>query len=142
MTDMVMSEFDSVVAEFTRFASGQGYPSTLLWSSPDLLAFWQRWLFVLVLDPEESRLKAKAIYEAAVARKIGVHIEGRCKTQTATICRVYMPNDDLDAQYRMIPKTGVKMTVVVHPLPVVLIRNRMLWRIVKRLGMASDTCWE
>jgi hypothetical protein len=138
---VVMPDFDSAVADFTRFAAGQGYPSTLLWSSPDFWVFWWGRLFVLVLDPEGSRRNAKAIYETAVARNIGVHIEGKCKTQTATICRVYVPNDDLDAQYRMIPKTGVKTTVVVEPLPVVLIRHQILWGILKSLGMASPS-WE
>jgi hypothetical protein len=142
MIGTAMSDFDDVVADFTRSAVGQGYPSTLIWSSPEFLMFWRRRFFVFKRDPEESRLRAKTIYDTAVARRVGVEIEGKCKTPTASICRVYMATDDLDAQYRMIPETGVKMTVAVDPLPVVLVRSRILWWILKRFCMLSATEWE
>jgi hypothetical protein len=45
-----------------------------------------------------------------MARNVGLAFEAKCKTDRWTICRVYVPVNDLDAQYRMIPQTGLKLT--------------------------------
>jgi hypothetical protein len=131
-----LPDFDSTVEDFIRFATANGYPSALLWTSTDSILLWQGRFFVLV-DPEESKSRAKANFDAAMARNIGISVEGKWKTQNITICRVYVPKDDIDAQYRLIPEKGVKLTVMDDPLPVVLVRSRVLWRLLKLISKRS-----
>ena len=142
MSRAATRDFGSTIADFTRFAVEHGYPPQLLWTSSEFVLFWRRRLFVLAVDPEVQHNQAKASFDVATARNVGVAIEGKCKTQTATIARVYEPIDATDAQDRMIPATGVKMTVVVDPPPVVLVRNRAWWRILKFLSKGSATWWD
>jgi hypothetical protein len=137
-----MADFASTVTNFTRFATEQGYPSKLLWTSPDFVLYWRRRFFVLAVDPEKCRVQAQADFEAATARNVGVAIEGKCKTGTTTICRVYVPIDSTDAQYRLIPEIGVKMTVLRDPLPAIVVRNLFRWRILKRLSRGSAALWD
>src|SRR3989442_1427593 len=118
-----MDSFEDSVADFRRFAVEQDYPPNLLWVKPHdvVLSRWNsRWTnFIWKGDPTERQSLARVEYESAIARNIGIAFEGKCKTAGWTICRVYVPVDDEDAQYRLIPKSGLKKSVAVEPLPVV-----------------------
>jgi hypothetical protein len=133
-----VTDFDSAVADFTRFAVSEGYPQALLWVASESVRFWRGRNFVLVRNSEEQRVLAKANFDAAMIRDMGLAIEGRFKTASSTICHLYVPEDDLDAQCRMIPATGVKMLVTENPLPVVLIKNRIVWGILKLISRPWD----
>jgi hypothetical protein len=54
-------------------------------------------------------------------------IEGRCKTDRFTICRVYVAEDDIDAQYRMMPQSGLKLSLSQNDFPTVLVRSRLIF---------------
>lgn len=70
---------------------------------------------------EAKRLQAKTIFDAGIERSVGIEIEGKRKTDRWTICRVYVPKDDLEAQHRMIPEQGLKIKVADDPRPTVFI---------------------
>ena len=106
--------FEAAEADFQRFAMNEGYPAMLLWTIPDELVFWRRRFLVCSGNSEGRRERAKAMFDQAAAKRIGIAIEGRCKTDRFTICRDYVPGDETDAQSRMIPQTGVKMSVALH----------------------------
>lgn len=65
-----------------------------------------------------------------------------CKTDRWTICRVFVPLDDNQAERLMIPRTGVKQSAVDDPLSTVLVENKRLWWILKRLGKKSPPACE
>ncbi len=83
MIGPAMADFDSAIADFTRFAVQQSYPASLLWTSPEFVLFWRKKFFVLAVDLEERRLQAKASYDTAIARNVGIAIEGKCRVKTA-----------------------------------------------------------
>src|SRR5205809_337004 len=130
-----METFEDSAANFARFAVKQDYPPNLLWVKPaDVVhAFWnKRWTyFIWKGDPTERQDRAKVEYDTAIAQNVGIAFEGRCKTERWTVCRLYVPYDDEDAQHRMIPQTGVKLTVTVEPLPTVLVESKIRWSILK-----------
>jgi hypothetical protein len=121
--------FEEASSDFARFAVSQGFPPNLLWVKKDdlLLGRWHgRWTyFVWRGDPAKRQNVAKIEYENSITRNIGIAFEGKCKTDRWTVCRVYVPLDDEDAQYRMIPRTGVKQSVIVDSLPAILVVNRV-----------------
>lgn len=137
-----MADFDGTVAEFAQFAVDQGYPNSVLWTSPNFVLIWRRRFFVLVVDPEEQRAQAKSSFDSAIARNLGVAVEALCKTQNMSVCRVYGPTDEADAQSRMISTMGVKMSVAHDPLPTVLVGNRLLWWMLKRLNSTRVHPWD
>jgi hypothetical protein len=137
-----MANFETTVAEFVDFAMEQGYPNSVLWTSPNFVVIWRRRFFVLVVDPEEQRTQAKASFDSATARNLGVAVEALCKTQNMSVCRVYGPTDEADAQFRRISTTGIKMSVAVDPLPTVLVGNRLLWWMLKRVNSSTVHPWD
>ena len=144
-----MASFDTAAADFIRFAVSQGYPPNppnLLWVKPRdvVLAFRKgSWTyFVWNGDATERKNLARAEYESTVNLNIGIAIEGRCKTDRWTICRVYVPVDGDDAAYRMIPQTGVKHSVVDDPLPAVLVESKIWWWFLKLMTRKESSAWD
>ena len=80
---------------------------------------------------ETRRLQANARFDVGIKEAVGISLEGKCKANGWTICRVYVPENVTEAQYRMIPKTGVMMSVAVDPLAAVLVRSRLLFGLLK-----------
>jgi hypothetical protein len=113
-------------------------------STDVVLAKWDgRWTyFVWKGDPTERQDHARVEYDSAIARNVGIAFEGKCKTDRWTICRVYVPVDDVDAQYRMIPQTGVKVTVAVDPPPSVLVETKIWWSILKWITRKALLVWD
>jgi hypothetical protein len=102
-----------------------------------------RWTyFVWKGDPAERQNLARVEYETAAAQNIRLAFEGKTKTDRWTICRIYVPVDDEDAQYRMIPRTGVKVSVAVNPPPVVLVESRTWWRILEWTTKKNRGVWD
>lgn len=104
--------------------------------------FWGLRYFLRKGDPSEHARYAKAEYERAITRDIGIALQAECKTERWAICRVYVPKDDIDAEYRMIPKTGVKITATVDPKPATEVDSRIQWRLLKWLARKSRPCWD
>jgi hypothetical protein len=138
--------FEDSAADFARFAVKQDYPPNLLWVKPTdvVLAKWnRRWTyFVWKGDPTKRQDRAKLEYDAAIAGNVGIAFEGKCKTDRWTICRIYVPVDDVDAQRRMIPQTGVKKVVAVEPLATVLMESKIWWSILKRIMRKASPAWD
>lgn len=137
-----MVNFATAVTDFTRFATEQGYPPRLLWTSHDSVLIGRRRYFILDSGPEKGGARAQTSFDAAAARQIGVAIEAMCKTSTTTICRLVVPIDNADAQCRLIPATGVKFAAAVDPLPAIVIKYRLLWWILKRICKLSFDLWD
>jgi hypothetical protein len=140
-----ITTFEGAVADFTRFAVERDSPP-LLWAKEHdvVLALWKsRWTyFIWKGDPAEKQSLARVEYESATARNIGLAFEGKCKTDRWTLCRIYVPVDDEDAHHRMIPRTGVKVSIAVDPPPVVLVESGVLWRILKWMTRKKGPVWD
>jgi hypothetical protein len=128
-------DFYSAADDFARFAVSQGYPLNLLWvtQADVVLLRWMRtWTyFVWKGEPNKRQGEVRIVYQNAMARNVGLTFEAKCKTDRWTICRVYVPENDIDAQYRMIPDHGVKMNVATDPKPTMFIRSRLLFRFLR-----------
>ena len=112
-----MESFETAVTNFRTFLLQQDYPANLLWLTPDDIVFWGLRYFFWKGDPSERSSRAKSEYDSAMAHNIGIALQARCKTERWAICSVYVPKDEVDAEYRMIPKAGVKLTATVDPSP-------------------------
>lgn len=137
-----MELFETAVGNFRAFLVQQDYPPNLLWLSPDDVVFWGLRYFFWKGDPTERTSLAKAEFESAMAHNIGIALQAECKTERWTICRVYVPQDEIDAECRMIPTTGVKLAATVGPKPAREICSRIQWRLLKWLVRKSRPCWD
>jgi len=137
-----VNTFEDAADDFARLAEQQGFPTRLLWITSTDIVFWRGRYFVFRGDADTRWQQAKARFETGIARSIGIELEGKCKTGGWTICRVYVPEDDTDAQYRMIPEHGIKMKVSVHPMPAVLVGSRVMFELLKWWAKKTSSPWE
>lgn len=137
-----MEDFETAVTNFARFLVQQGFPPNVLWLTPDDIVFWQLRYHFWKGDPGQRRERAKVEYEHGVARNFGIALQAECKTERWSICRVYLPTEEIDAGCRMIPRTFVKMSAVTDPKPAKEIENRIQWRILRWWTRRNRPCWE
>jgi hypothetical protein len=141
-----MASFESIAAAFSRFAVSQGCQPNLLWVKSEDVVFGRwlgRWVhFVWKGDPGDRLRMAQIGFESAMARKIGVAFEAKCRTDRWTICRVYVPADDRDAQQRLIPQAGVKQNIALEPLPAILVESKALWLFLKWTLTTKQTVFD
>jgi hypothetical protein len=113
-----------------------------LWTTQQDVVLWRRRFFVRWSDPVERSQQAEEDFENGLARGFGVALDGRGKVDSITISRVFVPEDDLDAQYRQIPLTGFKMSVAVDPRPFVLVKTVALWWLLEQVGSSAQSAWD
>ncbi|HEY3742801.1 MAG TPA: hypothetical protein VGL53_23305 [Bryobacteraceae bacterium] len=144
-TKDLQSNFDDAAAAFAKFVHTQSYPPFLMWvKQTDVVLFrWRGELrnYVWKGDQRDRYDQARSEYQSAIFNGAGVVFEAKCMAARRTICRVFVPDDAQDAEQRMVPKTGVKYSAATNPLPVVLIQNKFLWRIVRWLSRNSPSVW-
>jgi hypothetical protein len=116
--------FDIAESDFQYFAMKEGYPAALLWTTAYELAFWRQRFWVLTGNNEGRRERAKAVFERTAAKNVGMMIDGKCRTDGFTIFGVYVPKDEADDQYCMIPQAGVKVIVALSPPETVLVQSK------------------
>src|ERR1041385_1744439 len=109
-----MKPFETVVEHFKAFLVQQGYPPKLLWLTSDDVVVRGRRYFFWKGDPSERQRRAQAVYEIGVAQNLPIACKAKCKTEHWTICRVYVAGDSIDAQYRLMPEGGVKLSSALH----------------------------
>jgi hypothetical protein len=124
---MPTSPFDVAEADFQRFAVTHGYPATLLWTVPDELVSWRGRFIVLDGDAGVRRERARKTFERGAAKNVGIVIEGKCNTDRFTICGVYIADDQTDAENRMIPESGIKLSLSQNEFSTVLVNSRLLF---------------
>lgn len=139
--DARVEPFETAVERFKKFLVQQHYPPNLLWLRPEDVVFWCLRYYFRKSDPSDDVALAKAEFESAIARNVGVALQAECKTVRWSLCRVYVPEDDLDAERRMIPKTGVKISATADPKPAIEVCGRIQWRLLKWLVRKSPPCW-
>lgn len=137
-----MESFERAVADFRRFLIQQDYPPNLLWLTPNDVVFWGLRYFFWKGDPSERESRAKTSFSNAMAANVGIALQAQCKTDRWAICRLYVPEDELDAERRMIPKTGVKVAATIDPKPAMVVDNRIQWWLLKWLVRNRRPCWD
>ena len=113
--------------KFRGFLSVQNYPTTICWlMEGDLLIdkarhFWMR----------ERRSKAARHaalrYSEGLERNLGVHLRAICSTNEQTFASVFVPTDELEAQYHLMGR-GLKVSCPTERHSTSTVENPIHWR--------------
>ena len=122
------TSFDEAEALFRRFLSDNGHPPKLRWVFSEDLLFDGRAVLIHIPVPEENHTLARACYELGVTRNLGINLHGLCLLDDSVCCYVQLPEDDLDAQYKLLDPRFVRFSVVVDPKEAVPCRSAIIWK--------------
>lgn len=78
-------------------------------------------------NEEQKQSEIAALqYRFGVQRNPGILLEAVCATETETFARVFIPEDDIDAQYRLIGR-GLKLSCPVERYRMSAVTNPVHW---------------
>ena len=121
------------------FLLRQHYPEAICWLIPgDVLAsagprYWVR------KRGTEAKQYTATRYAEGVDRNLGILLEAVCATETETFASVFIPEDDLDAQYHLMGPL-LKLSCPVERHSTTEITNPLRWLWLRwRYGRQSDS---
>jgi hypothetical protein len=123
--------------KFGTFLTTQNYPKAICWVMPgDVVVDTNRHYWVRKREAEATRYAALR-YSVGLERNFGVKLQAICATESETFASVFVPEDDLDAQYHLMGR-GLKLSCPVERYSASAVRNPLKWRLLRwRNGQRS-----
>jgi hypothetical protein len=109
--------FDSAVQQLQQFLAQQGWPTRLVWrTEADVVHLPDRDVVVRRRVEREAASAARVHYDEGFRRGVGIALQVRCEVDGAACTTVYWTTDVVEAEYRMSPDHGLKLSVATkHP---------------------------
>ena len=122
-----MPVFGEAVKKFQKFLVSQHVSSELLWIfREDVISRKRRVLIKEPLPSENTRL-VESLYERGCQRGLGVQLDMFCLLGSRPCCYVWLPEDEIDAQYMMVG--GLKLSVPKDWLHARWVKSNLVWRV-------------
>jgi hypothetical protein len=115
---------------FRTFLASQNYPKAVCWVMPgDVVVDTNCHYWVRKREAEATRYAALR-YSVGLERNLGVKLQAICATESETFASVFIPEDDLDAQYHLMGR-GLKLSCPVEKYSTSAVRNLLRWRLLR-----------
>ena len=115
--------------KFRTFLATQNYPKTICWVMPgDVVVDTNRHYWVRKRGAQGARYAALR-YSVGLERNFGVKLQAICATESETFASVFVPEDDLDAQYRLMGRR-LKLSCPVERNAMSTVTNPLKWRLL------------
>jgi hypothetical protein len=111
--------------KFSAFLASQNYPEKVCWIALGDLLVDNKTHFWIRLRPNAEEDAAQR-YAKGLDRRLGIELRAICATQAETLASVFVPEDDLDAQYHLMGR-GLKCICPVKRYSTSTIRNPLKW---------------
>jgi len=111
--------------KFSAFLASQECPKTICWLTPDDLLVDTKTHHWIRVRPNAATHAAQR-YAEGLEGKLGIELRAICTTQAETFASVFVPEDDLDAQYHLMGR-GLKCTCPVKRYSTSSVRNPLKW---------------
>ena len=115
--------------KFRTFLATQNYPKAIRWLMPgDVVVDTNRHYWVRKREAEGTRFAAFR-YSVGLERSLGVMLHTICATESETFASVFVPEDDVDAQYHLMGR-GLKLSCPVERYSTSTVTNPLKWRLL------------
>ena len=110
--------FDSAIERLQRFLSEQGWPTRIVWRlESDVVRVPHADIVVRRRTSPDATRIARAHYEAGRSQGVGVALEVSCEVDGAACTSIFWTADPTEAEYRMMPERGLKLSVATPHRP-------------------------
>lgn len=126
---------------FGDFLAKHGHPREICWVTPDdVIRYANQYSVRWLLD--KGRAQAELQYAAGIRKGLGIELRALTFTPTETIATIYIPTDEEEAQYHLMP-FGLKCSFPVEKTSVRIVKSRLKWFFLwRRDGGRSRAFWE
>ena len=123
--------FDESLDDFREFLFGQGLSTDLIWLFSEDVIFQDEAVFIKTPHSITNEDRAKDCYELGQKRNFGISLQAFCSFQSQLCCYIYLPEDDLDAQYSLMSNEAVKYSVWNNLKEAQSISSVVKWKIMR-----------
>lgn len=114
---------------FSKFLASQGYPSAICWVFPGDMVVDKERRYWIKPNRFEATRNAEQTYQEGLERGLGVWLRAICSNETETFASVVVPENDLDAQYKLMGRC-LKLSCPVERGLTFTATNRLLWLVL------------
>lgn len=127
--------------KFSAFLASQKYPKALFWIFPGDVVIDKEARYWIKPDRGATREHAALSYEKGLKRNLGIWLKAICASETETFATVFVPEDDLDAQYHMMGRC-LKLSIPVGRCSASIMESRFRWLLLwLTYGRRSEGLW-
>ena len=122
---------------FREFLAHNGYPPDVHWLVKDsVVSAAQRECWIRD-DRVKATENANLRYLAGLQRNLGIALRAVCASNTTTYATVFVPTDDVDAQYNLMGH-GLKLSCPTERISAAVVKHPIKWFFLKlRYGRRS-----
>jgi hypothetical protein len=127
------SNFDDAQERFREFLAKNGYPTELIWVTPnDVLLTGRKLIYVKLPVPKCNLLRARELFELGMPRQLGVSFRAVCEFKGVTCCYVWVPADQSESQHAFMPR-DLKMSANTgeSKVPAMSVNSQTRWHCLK-----------
>ena len=123
--------FEKAQDTLKNFLHQQEISNDLIWLFREDVISDRGEYFVKVPIPTENQMFAQECYELGRSRGFGVALHALCLLEAQVCCYIRLPENELDAQYKLISDIYVKYSVTTPIESGRAVRNPIVWRTKK-----------
>lgn len=106
--------YEQAIAAFKEFLEKQGWSQNIIWRRPDDVVFRiGRSKVVRHRPPREATEWGLRYYDLGYNRGLGISLHAECEIGGAAYATIFWTTDDREAESRMMPTHGLKMSAAV-----------------------------
>jgi hypothetical protein len=103
--------YEQAIEAFEKFLEKEGWAQVIVWRRPDdVVRRWGKDMVVRRRSPREANTWARQYYDTGRAQGLGIALGAECEIDGAVCATIYWTADDQEAEHRMMPAQGLKMS--------------------------------
>ena len=123
------TSFDEAEEIFKEFLKNNGVNSDLKWVFSEDVIIEGRDITIRVPLPEDNRERAEQCFNLGKKRNFGLAFLAFCTLGNRPCCYIQLPENELDAQYKLMSERFVKFSCRIGMPEAKAIRNSAIWKI-------------
>jgi hypothetical protein len=127
--------------KFSGFLGAQNYPKSIGWVFPGDVVIDKERRYWIRPNRAEASKRAVLRYAAGLERNLGISLFAICSNETETFASIYVPEDNLDAQYHLMGRC-LKLSCPVEKCSAYVSKSRFRWLLLRlAYGKRSKGLW-
>jgi hypothetical protein len=127
--------------KFIAFLASQNWPKTICWVAPAEVLIDRKRQYWIKPNCRHAGERAALRYTEGLGGNLGICLQAISANETETFATVFIPEDDLDAQSRLMGHS-LKLTCPVETYPTFVTRNPLKWLVLRLVnGKRSRGFW-
>jgi hypothetical protein len=128
------TSFDEALDNFREFLLSQGLSTNVIWMFCEDVIFQSDHIFVKTPVSIENELRAEDCYKLGQKRNFGIALQAFCLFESKICCYIYLPEDDIDAQYSLMSNEVLKYGVRANLKDAEPTSSLLKWKVMKLLN--------